>query len=205
MPRRTWGASEQKRSAAAQEWKCAMCGCMLPAEFELDHIIPLFEGGKDCYLTNSQALCPNCHASKTQLESIRRRDLRAQKRLEAIETARRVDEQRIWAEEQSKRTEIREASGARRCELCHLRYYPMFTHHCREVKERVQQRLYGSPRSCHIGSKRSYLRFEGMHAEDSTETTESHTSNPFLQFTHVPYSAERSEKYGSRPSLAESL
>lgn len=51
---------------------CATCG-RFPAEgvaFELDHIIPVAEGGVDS-LSNVQWLCVSCHAVKTRAESAR--------------------------------------------------------------------------------------------------------------------------------------
>ena len=74
-PRRSWGAPEQKIVGARQSWRCAHCGCLLPACYEVDHKTPLWEDGRDCIDTNAEALCNNCHGIKTQKESIRRRDL----------------------------------------------------------------------------------------------------------------------------------
>ena len=73
-PKRSWGVSEQKIVGARQEWRCAHCNELLPASYEVDHKVPLWEGGADCVDTNAEALCCNCHGSKTQRESIRRRD-----------------------------------------------------------------------------------------------------------------------------------
>lgn len=87
--RRTWGASEQKIVAAKQEWKCAACATMLPASFELDHKTPLWDDGDDCYETNAQALCNPCHAAKSQRENIARRQQLHERRVAAIEQARR--------------------------------------------------------------------------------------------------------------------
>lgn len=70
---RTWGAAVQKIVAARQGWTCNSCGELLPACYQVDHITPLWDGGEDCHETNAQALCPNCHAGKTQKEDIRRR------------------------------------------------------------------------------------------------------------------------------------
>jgi 5-methylcytosine-specific restriction protein A len=46
--------------------KCAREGRMRKAK-ELDHIIPLFKGGKDV-ASNKQGLCIPCHAEKTALD-----------------------------------------------------------------------------------------------------------------------------------------
>ena len=41
---------------------------MLPATYEIDHVCPLHKGGLDCLETNAEALCNQCHASKTLAE-----------------------------------------------------------------------------------------------------------------------------------------
>lgn len=50
--------------AASQQWKCAKCTCLLPSCFELDHILPVALGG-DNYTSNLQALCLECHRTKS--------------------------------------------------------------------------------------------------------------------------------------------
>ena len=57
---------------ASQSWNCAHCAQVLPAAYQIDHRIPLASGGADA-LSNLQALCPNCHAAKTQREAVQRR------------------------------------------------------------------------------------------------------------------------------------
>ena len=84
--KRSWGATEQKIVAAQQSWCCKLCSCLLPASFELDHILPLCDGGLDDWTTNAQALCPTCHASKTQRENLERRT-RARAAVAAAKTA----------------------------------------------------------------------------------------------------------------------
>lgn len=59
--------SVKKRVAAAQRWQCAHCDAVLEATYQIDHRIPLWRGGSN-EPDNLQALCPNCHASKTQAE-----------------------------------------------------------------------------------------------------------------------------------------
>lgn len=54
----------KKLVASAQNWKCNMCGQMLGASFEVDHIRPLHQGGSNSQ-SNLQALCRNCHGQKT--------------------------------------------------------------------------------------------------------------------------------------------
>lgn len=81
---RTAGSALQRRRLRAWEASptCAMCGRVVayPGGFELDHIIPLWEGGKD-EPENCQILCmwmdgagvkKGCHAGKTALEAVER-------------------------------------------------------------------------------------------------------------------------------------
>lgn len=63
---------EKKVVAARQGWKCSACFQMLPAAYQIDHTVPLCDGGSD-NIDNCTAMCANCHASKTQLEGIARR------------------------------------------------------------------------------------------------------------------------------------
>ena len=69
MARRTLTQAQKKRVAAAHAWRCAACDVLLPATFEVDHVVPLWQGGADA-VDNCQPLCPNCHAEKTQTEGI---------------------------------------------------------------------------------------------------------------------------------------
>jgi 5-methylcytosine-specific restriction endonuclease McrA len=52
---------------ADQHWRCAHCSQLLPACFQIDHIRALHKGG-DNNRQNLQALCPNCHATKSYIE-----------------------------------------------------------------------------------------------------------------------------------------
>ena len=62
---------EKKIVAARQHWKCNICRGLLPATYQIDHVVALVDGGPDD-AGNAQAPCPNCHAEKTQVEHIRR-------------------------------------------------------------------------------------------------------------------------------------
>jgi hypothetical protein len=61
---------EKKLIASSQEWKCKICCSILSAAYQIDHIIPFCLDGDDS-ISNLQALCPNCHSSKTQRENYR--------------------------------------------------------------------------------------------------------------------------------------
>ena len=60
-----------KMVAARQAWRCQTCNVVLPSAYEIDHVEPLWRRGGD-NIHNLQALCPNCHAIKTQRESVER-------------------------------------------------------------------------------------------------------------------------------------
>ena len=62
---------EKKRIAAAAGWRCYMCDALLPSTYEIDHKVPLFEGGADAP-ENCGPACPDCHRRKSEAESIRR-------------------------------------------------------------------------------------------------------------------------------------
>ena len=60
----------KKRVAAEQKWRCALCKSLLNETYEIDHIKPLFKGGKNSE-SNLQALCKRCHTMKSALEQSR--------------------------------------------------------------------------------------------------------------------------------------
>jgi len=69
MGKRSVSDSKKKYVASQQEWKCKKCQDILPATFEVDHIVRLQYGGSN-EIDNLQALCPNCHRNKTMLEAM---------------------------------------------------------------------------------------------------------------------------------------
>ena len=55
----------KKIVGARQHWRCAACGKILDASYEIDHIIPVHRGGGND-LSNLQALCRSpCHIQKS--------------------------------------------------------------------------------------------------------------------------------------------
>lgn len=55
-----------------QDARCAACGCVLSiTEGELDHVVPLVDGG-ELIDNNTQFLCKPCHADKTAAEATAR-------------------------------------------------------------------------------------------------------------------------------------
>ena len=67
MPSRKVTNLTKKKIAASQEWKCKSCSNLLDECYEIDHIICIKDGGNnESY--NLQALCPNCHRKKTNID-----------------------------------------------------------------------------------------------------------------------------------------
>ena len=72
--RKRVGADKKMIICANQGWRCNKCRQKLPPTVEIDHYIPLGCGLWHLLdfdpngLENLQALCPNCHASKTMRE-----------------------------------------------------------------------------------------------------------------------------------------
>lgn len=69
--KRKYSTTHRIEIAYKSKYKCNMCHILLPPTFEIDHIKELWEGGKDEYI-NLQALCPNCHATKTRANVLKK-------------------------------------------------------------------------------------------------------------------------------------
>ena len=54
----------KKFVAAKQKWSCAVCHSLLPASYQIDHIVAQSVGGTHAS-ENLRALCPTCHAEIT--------------------------------------------------------------------------------------------------------------------------------------------
>lgn len=54
----------KKEVAARAHWRCERCQTTVNANYEIDHIIPLYHAG-DNESANLQLLCPDCHRTKT--------------------------------------------------------------------------------------------------------------------------------------------
>ncbi len=61
-------AYTKKRVAYEQTYRCQICKCVLPPDYEVDHRVPLQFGGSN-HRDNLQALCKSCHSQKTMKES----------------------------------------------------------------------------------------------------------------------------------------
>lgn len=67
--KRSVSESKKKYVAHRQGWKCQHCGRVLPASFEVDHVIRLQHGGSN-HIDNLVALCRDCHGEKTIVENL---------------------------------------------------------------------------------------------------------------------------------------
>ena len=70
--KRAVSSKERMKIAAAQGWKCKSCPKSFDQDltFEIDHVIEWSKGGSTRGI-NLQALCPNCHAKKSEQEKHR--------------------------------------------------------------------------------------------------------------------------------------
>lgn len=136
---RKTGDATKKVVAARQQWCCGSCSTLLPSSFEVDHTIPLWQGGLDD-ASNLKALCPNCHASKTQLEAIQR----AEKRRQLADRARHEHElktrSKVTKEVRSDAIRLL-GNGRQRCRLCGRKTLSMFPHVCGQLQFQINQRL----------------------------------------------------------------
>ena len=63
---------QAKQVGARQHWRCAMCCELLQEDFEVDHIVPLHQGGSfDNDINALQALHKRCHLLKNSIEQRR--------------------------------------------------------------------------------------------------------------------------------------
>ena len=65
IKRRHVSKRDKERILLRQRLRCNQCSSKLNTARELDHVTPLFVGGKDSTL-NMQWLCCNCHCLKTK-------------------------------------------------------------------------------------------------------------------------------------------
>ena len=77
IKRRHWSQRSKWKLGRMQFFKCSICREMLDENAQIDHVLPLGDGGKDDF-SNLQLLHTNCHSLKTALEnSARARRTRA--------------------------------------------------------------------------------------------------------------------------------
>ena len=70
--RRTLTLRDRMAIAGDQKWLCAICEQTLDDCYQVDHIQQFSETGNDHY-ENLWALCPNCHAWKTEMDRRKRK------------------------------------------------------------------------------------------------------------------------------------
>ena len=72
VSRRRYTPRERMKVAYEQRYTCAKCAKLLPPDWQLDHVVPLSEGGGN-ERANVQALCVACHTDKTVVATQTRR------------------------------------------------------------------------------------------------------------------------------------
>jgi len=110
--KRKLSESVKKIIASKQGWNCNICFNILPASYQIDHIIPHSISQNDSY-DNLVALCPTCHANKTQSELSRIRDFKFLKRHTKSEND--------------------------MCWFCLQTYIPGTNHYCNKIKSDIQE------------------------------------------------------------------
>lgn len=68
--RRKVSVRQKKEVAYRQRYKCVYCGMLLQPSYQIDHYIPLWQGGSN-FTSNLVATCGNCHNEKTAIENDR--------------------------------------------------------------------------------------------------------------------------------------
>lgn len=104
---------------AQQQWRCPVCKQLLPASFQIDHIVALHKGG-DNNRENLQALCPTCHAEKSYLELY-----------ESGKT--HIPSSEMQEEDVADAEPCTETESMAVCEKCHCTYSCYFVHMCNVV------------------------------------------------------------------------
>jgi rubrerythrin len=158
MQKRKLGESQKKIIAASQAWKCKICEAILSAAYQIDHIIPLWNGGLDS-MENLQAICPSCHATKTQKESIERAKMRVEEKQRRAMEAQKQYEETVRKEEYAKMTIYTLVKG-KQCSECFYKFYGIFKHDtCPKVEDKIHERLHPKKKKTDDDGENPFLRF----------------------------------------------
>lgn len=68
MKRQRFSAQARFRIVHDQDFKCALCHYKIPVDFNIDHVVPLWDGGTNDR-SNLQGVCVACHGAKTETEA----------------------------------------------------------------------------------------------------------------------------------------
>lgn len=68
MKRQRFSAQTRFRIVHDQDFKCALCQYKIPVDFNIDHVVPLWDGGTNDR-SNLQGVCVTCHGAKTGAEA----------------------------------------------------------------------------------------------------------------------------------------
>lgn len=69
--KRSVSTRQKKEIAYRQQYRCWFCNMLLLPSWQVDHFIPLWQGGSNAS-SNLVACCGNCHNEKTAIENDRR-------------------------------------------------------------------------------------------------------------------------------------
>ena len=69
-PTRRLTQLRKKMVAARDRWSCQLCGKVVDATYEIDHVVAVADGGGDD-LANLRLLCRPCHGRVTNLQRLR--------------------------------------------------------------------------------------------------------------------------------------
>lgn len=114
---------------ADQLWRCAHCSQLLPASFQIDHIQALHKGGENTR-QNLQALCPNCHATKSYLELYEggKHAIPVGEAEEAEEAGEVLSD--TEAHEEADEPDEAKATSVVVCKICGIKHSKYFRHMC---------------------------------------------------------------------------
>ena len=130
MKRKPISAALKRIIAAAQKWRCDECDVLLPASFEIDHVVPLHLGGSN-ERDNLVALCGTCHREKTYIElyniAENRRKKQEKEEQKRHQTLRKQQEEylKMITSEPEEGT-----SSIKFCPLCRKNVSKYFPHEC---------------------------------------------------------------------------
>lgn len=69
-----------------QKYKCMVCDELLKPDCQLDHVVPLEDGGQDT-VENLQALCVSCHSEKTYDHRLQQHPLFSTSTIKPVKTS----------------------------------------------------------------------------------------------------------------------
>ena len=160
--------------AARQGWRCSSCAELLSSAFQVDHTVPLWDGGADA-LDNATGMCSNCHSLKTQSEGIERARRRRLQNQAVVRAAEEAHARSVRSRVKKAHRPVEVTGGVLRCVLCAKRYYRLFDHKCARAERLVEDELSGARR------RRDLATLKRKRAEPFPSLE----GNPFARFAYT--------------------